>query len=53
MAASTLHDRYIRRVLTAAMQDIVVSLTHDTAISGEGCVHRESPDGILHYEGKR
>ena len=26
---------------------------HDTAISGEGCAHRESPDGILHYEGKR
>ena len=51
--ASTLHDRFMRRALPAALQDNVVVLTHDAAESGVGCAHRVSPDGILHYAGKR
>ena len=51
--ASTLHDRFMRRALPVALQDNVVVLTHDAAESGVGCAHRVSPDGILHYSGKR
>ncbi len=39
--------------MPAALQDNVVVLTHDAADSGVGCAHRVSPDGILHYSGKR
>ncbi len=43
----------MRRAPPAALQDNVAVLTYDAAESGEGCAHRESPDDILHDEGKQ
>ena len=43
----------MRRALPAALQDNVAVLTYDAAESGVGCAHRESPDDILHDEGKQ
>jgi hypothetical protein len=53
LQASTVYDRFMRKVLPEPLQSQISVLTHDAADSGIGMVHRESPDTILHSEGKR
>ena len=52
MPACTMYDRFMRKVLPAAVQDQVSVLTHDASAVGIGLLHRESPDEILHSEGR-
>jgi hypothetical protein len=53
MQACTLYDRFMRKTLPEPLQSRISVLTHDAAESGIGMVHRESPDEILHTEGRR
>ncbi len=52
MPACTMYDRFMRMVLPAAVQGQVSVLSHDASAAGIGLLHRESPDEILHSEGR-
>jgi hypothetical protein len=53
LQACKVYDRFMRKVLPEPLQSQISVLTHDAAESGIGMVNRESPDEILHSEGKR
>ena len=51
--ACTLYDHFMRHALPIALQGKISVLTHDASVHGIGMAHRESPDSILHTEGRR
>ena len=53
MPACTMYDRFMRKILPANLQDKISVLTHDASEDGVGMSNRESPDVILHTEGRR
>ena len=53
MQASTLYDKFMRKMLPAELQNKVAALTHDAAEPGVGVLHCEEPGVVLRYAGRR